>query len=443
MTNGQMTNEQMTGQGLPPRRVGQWAKMLVTLWGAALFLPVLPLALGLCFMLALSAGYDDPQARSAALGIAAMMAVGLACGGTMLFGGARAWSERPSKRLRLPPLWVAGGGFVLALAIGLGLWQIAGAAPVLAPWFIVLAAAFPPIAAVIWAVEGCPGWLTWRRASVAFAAGATASVLLAVVLEILAPYTLVWLFLDLGEPVREVLEQLVDMLAGGEVARVITAPGFFLLLFDLALVAPLVEEFVKPLVVLPLLRGLNSRREALLLGAAAGAGFAALENVIYALVGGAYWGGILAVRVLGAAVHSLGAGLTALGWHALLNREAGAGRRWWGNYGLAVGQHALWNGGQVLWFALAGATFFGPKPWEADVLGVGIEVGLLALLALEGVAVWASLRALSRRLEPARAAAAPAVEGLAADRAVALWAVVCLAALLPVGLALLRGLWFH
>lgn len=423
----------------PPRGVGRWAKSLVTLWGAALFLPALPLLPGFCCLLAEISGNESD--RAASLGMAALIVVGLACGGAMLFGGARALSERPSERLRLPPLWALLGGFALVLVIGLGLWQNEGMALVLGCWFIVLAAALPPIAAVAWAVDGRPGWLTWRRASVAFAAGATVAVLLAIVLEILTPYTLVWLLLDLGEPVREALKQLVDMLAGGEVARAITAPGFFLLLFDLALVAPLVEEFVKPLVVLPLLRGLNSRREAFLLGAAAGAGFAALENIIYALFGGAYWGGILALRALSAAVHSLGAGLTALGWHALLNREAGAGRRWWGNYGLAVGQHALWNGGQVLWFALAGATFFGPQPQEADILGVGIAVGLLAFLALEGAALWVGLRALSRRLEPARAAAPSAVEGLASDRAIALWAVVCLAALLPVGLALLRGLW--
>jgi len=428
-------------QAAPPRGVGRWAKVLVTLWGAMVLLPTLPLILGFCCVIATSSGHDDWETRAYGLGMATLIVVGLACGVPMIVHGSNAWMDRPSRRLRLPPLWAVTGGFALTMGIGLGLWQIEGAAAVLAPWFIILAAALPPIAAVAWAVEDRPGRLTWRRVSVAFAAGATVSVLLAIVLEALAPYTIVWLLLDLGEPVREVFERFVDMLAGGEVARVITAPGFFLLLFDLALVAPLVEEFVKPLAVLPLLKGLASRREAFLLGAAAGAGFAALENVIYALFGGEYWGGILTVRVLGAAVHSLGAGLTALGWHALLNRSPGAGRSWLGNYGLAVGQHALWNGGQVLWFALAGATFFGPQPQEADVLGVGIAVGLLALLALEGVALWAGLRALSRRLEPARAAAAPAVEGLATDRAIALWAVVCLAALLPVGLALLRGLW--
>ncbi len=98
------------------------------------------------------------------------------------------------------------------------------------------------------------------------------------------------------------------------------------------------------------------------------------------------------------------------------------------------------DGGQALWIALAGAMFFGPQPQKTDVLGISIAVGMLALLALEGAILFVSLRALARRFEPERA-----TESLTGtvdpDRAIALWAVVCLATLLPAGLVLLRGLW--
>jgi len=462
----EMQQAEPTGEdrGTPPQEVGRWTKVLVILWGAIVFLPALPLILGSCCLLSEMAGYDDPGARAFSLGAAALMAVGLACGGMMLFQGSSALGGGTSRRLHLPPLWGVVGGFVLALVTGLGLWQIEGVAPLLAPWFIVAAGALPPLAAVVWAVNGRPGWLTWRRAGVAFSAGATVSVLLAILFEILVPYTILWLLLDLGEPVLDALEGLVDLLAGGEVARALTSPGFLLALFELALVAPLAEEFVKPLVVLPLLRGTESRREVFLLGAAAGAGFAALENVIYALAGGRYWGGILTLRALGAAVHPLGAGLTALAWHAILRRkqvfqtsassvEPKKPGFWVGGFALAVGQHALWNGGLALWMALSGATFFGPEPWEADVMGVSITVGLLALIALEGVALWMGTRALSRWLDldlnkdaPETGATSrgfPAGEGLPTERAIALWAVVCLLVLLPVGLAALQALWMQ
>ena len=445
-------------QERPPPGVGRRAKVLVVLWGAAMFLPALPLVLGFCCLAVSMLGYDDPETRAFSLGMVAIMVVGLVCGGTMLVQGSGALRKKPTKRLRLPPLWAVIGGFVLMMATGLGLWQVEDIALLFSPWFIIVAAALPPLAAVVWTVDGRPEWLTWRRASVAFSAGATVAVLLAILLEILVPYTIVWLLLDLSEPVLDAIEGLVDLLAGGEVARTLTSPGFLLALFGLAVVAPLTEEFVKPLVVLPLLKGLESRRDAFLLGAAVGAGFAALENVVYALVGGNYWGGILTVRALGAAVHPLGAGLTALAWHASLNRKSDAGRGWIGGFGLAVGQHALWNGGLALWMALAGTTFFGPELTEADVMGVSIAVGLLALIALEGAALWMGMRVLSRRLDPGpgldldpdldedapEARAITSRERIAGieistERAIALWAVVCLLVLLPVGLAALRG----
>lgn len=430
-----------TDQRAPPKSVGRWAKVLVLIWSIVVLLPVVPLVPASCCAVLSMIGYDEPETRAYSLGLATLVVIGVACGGTMLFGSSRALADRPSKQLRLPPLWAATGAFVITLAIGLGLWQMEGLAPLLGPWFIIAAAALPPVAAVIWAVNGHPGWLTWRRAGVAFSGGVTVSVPLAVLLEILVPTVIISLLLDLGEPVLDALRELVNLLAGGRVARALTSPGFPIALVELAVVAPLVEELAKSLVVLPLLKGPKSQRDAFLLGVAAGAGFAALENVIYALFGGRYWGGILTVRALGAAVHPLGTGLSAVAWCALLNRDPGTDRRWIGGFGLAVVQHAVWNGGLVLWMALSGAAFFGPKPWEANVMGVGIAVGILALIALEGAALWIGLRALSRRLDSAVAVEAFIAEEIPAERAIALWAVACLVILLPVGLAVLQGLW--
>jgi hypothetical protein len=228
------------------------------------------------------------------------------------------------------------------------------------------------------------------------------------------------------------------------VAKVLTTPGFLVALVELTVVAPLVEETVKPLVTLPLVRHLERPRDALLLGAAAGAGFAALENVLYATAGLPIWMGILAVRALGAAVHPLGTGLVTLGWHGLLRRQPDAGRRWLGGYGLAIGMHALWNGGTALLLALLGAQFFGEAPPELDVLGVTVAGSLLALLALEGVAVFVGARALARRLaipEGPEVEEVPVPGGLSPDQVMVVWALICLLVLLPLGLAVLQAVW--
>ena len=435
-------------------------KWLVTLWGVILLLPGLLAILGYCFLIPVMLMAGDIEALTWGIGLVVFLTVTLGGGGLTVYQGLQALSKRPSRLLRLPPLWAVGGGFALALAIGLGLRRVEICAPLLFPLCLMVAAVAPPLAAVVWMLDRKPGTLTWRRAGVAFVSGATVSVVLAIILEVLLPGVALLLVLDLAEPVLDGLEGLLDALAGHEVAKVLTSPVFLFALVELAVVAPLVEETVKPLVTLPLLRHLERPRDALLLGAAAGTGFAVLENVLYATGGLRIWAGILAVRALGAAVHPLGTGLVTLGWHGLLQSRPNGGRRWLGGYGLAIGIHALWNGGSVLLLALAGAQFFGETPPEVDVLGATVAGSLLALLAVEGVAVFVSARALARRLavpEESKVGEAPVLSpalsevegvvegpvlsGLPSDQAMAIWALVCLLALLPVGLAVLEAVW--
>ena len=429
-------------------------KWLVTLWGFILLLPGLLAILGYC-LLAVMLLEEAPEALPLGISLAVFLAVTLGGGGLTVYQGLQALSKRSSRPLRLPPLWAVGGGFALALAIGLGLQRVEICAPLLFPLCLMVAALAPPLAAVGWMVDRQPGTLTWRRAGVAFVGGATVSVVLAIILEVLLPGVVLLLVLDLAEPVLNGLEGLFDALAGREVAKVLTSPGFLFALVELAVVAPLVEETVKPLITLPLLRHLERPRDALLLGAAAGAGFAVLENVLYATAGLRIWAGILAVRALGAAVHPLGTGLVTLGWHGLLRGRLGAcpeprrraSRRWLSGYGLAIGIHALWNGGSTLLLALAGARFFGETPPEVDVLGATVAGSLLALLAVEGVAVFVGARALARRLaipeghEESVEFSRSAVLPLPTDQAMVIWALVCLLALLPVGLAVLQAIW--
>ena len=68
---------------------------------------------------------------------------------------------------------------------------------------------------------------------------------------------------------------------------------------------------------------------------------------------------------------------------------------------------------------------------------------LLALLALEGAGLLVALRVMSQRVEAASGeGAAPAwLSGMTSERAIAIWGLVCLVVLLPVGLGVLRTLW--
>jgi hypothetical protein len=228
-------------------------------------------------------------------------------------------------------------------------------------------------------------------------------------------------------------------LAGQDIATAIASPGFIYLSVQIAVFAPLAEEWAKPLVTLPLVRRL-SRQEAFWVGAMAGAGFAALENVVYAGLGLRFWAGILVFRALGGAIHPLGAGLTALSWRDILGGEKHAWRNGLIRWATATGIHALWNGGSLLVITLAGAQFFGELPAEIDVLGLSAAGTTLAVLVVLGIATLWVGRVVGNRLQPTaeQAEKPPEVSFALSDRTMAIWALACLAAIVPVGIAGLK-----
>ncbi|MFQ5614087.1 MAG: PrsW family glutamic-type intramembrane protease, partial [Anaerolineae bacterium] len=412
-------------------------KWIITLAGGLLALPGLPLLLfGFCAVLALMVE-NDPEAVNVGLGMATFLAVTVGCGGLAFWHGYASIRGQPSRPLRLP-LWGLAGGFVLALALGWAVWQGEVALGLFFPPLLLASAGLGPILALVWFSGEHPGGLTWRRGLVAMAGGATLGAGLALILGILLPWIVLVLVAGLAETVLDGLRPLLDALAGRQVREAIDSPVFIFFFIQIALIAPLTEELAKPLVTLPLLRYL-SRRDAFLLGAAAGVGFAALENLLYAAFGLGFWGGILAVRAVGAAIHPLGSGLVAVGWRDVLQGKDNAWGTWFRNYGLAVLVHALWNGGSLIVLTLAAAEFFGELPPEVDVLGVSMGGTTLAILLVLGLGALVAGREVARRLSPAPATGEQLVAaGAPSDRAIAIWGLLCLAAVVPMGIAALQ-----
>ncbi len=255
---------------------------------------------------------------------------------------------------------------------------------------------------------------------------------LAIILEILFPGLVLVLVFNLADVVIPRLEVLLEALAGEDVATAMTSSGFIYVLVQLTLIAPLAEELAKPLVILPLARRL-SRRQVFLIGAMAGAGFAAMENVIYAGFGLPFWAGILLVRAIGGAIHPLGSGLVAVGWWHGLHRKGAGWAFWLPRFAAAVGIHALWNGGSLIVITLAGARFFGELPPEVDILGLSAAGTTLALLILLGLAALWIGRSVAGRSEEGEGWSLHEF-GLS-DRAIAIWGLACLVAIVPVGIA--------
>lgn len=419
--------------------IPDWQKKVVMGAGLLLALVGIPITIItlLMFMVGVVNGGVD---RGAAITALTLLALTLGAGGITFWHAGYSRSLKPSSPLRLPPAWILASLFGLALVVAMAATAIRRVEVLLFPAAFLVAAAMPPLWAVAWFASGSPpertGALTRRRGLVAFAGGATASVALALILAILTPALVLSLVVDLAATALDAVEGLLASLAGGRVAEAITGPGFLYAMVQLALVAPLMEELAKPLITLPLARRMD-KIGAFLVGAMAGAGFAALENVLYAGFGLRFWAGILIIRAVGGAIHPLGSGLMALGWRAVLRGETGAGRAWLGRFGMATGIHALWNGGSLLVITLAGARFFGELPPEIDVLGLSAAGTTLALLIILGLgALWLGRATLASLDE---AGVLPTARPFVlSDRAVALWAVACLLALVPAGITGLK-----
>lgn len=414
--------------------MARWLKQVGVILGFMVVLPGALLALGfLCAgLLALINPYS-PQTFIEGMGTFTLAALLLGGGGIVLWHSSQSLRGRPSAPLRLRPAWALAGIFGLFLAIG-SLTANEAVSAILFPPTLALAAAMPPLAALSWFADQHPGGLTWRRGLVAFVGGGTVSAVIAILLELILPLIVLALVFNLADPVLPRLETLFGALAGKNVAQAVTNPAFIYLFIQVAIIAPLAEEFAKPLITLPLL-GQLTRRDAFLVGALAGAGFATLENMLYAGFGFAFWAGILLVRALGAAIHPLGSGLTALAWRDVLLGQPNAGPNWLFRFGAAVGMHALWNGGSLLVITLAGAQFFGNLPPQLDVLGLSAAGTTLALLIILGLAaLWVGRSVMKAGQAESSGEEEPA-SFIISNRAAAIWGLACLAAIVPAGIA--------
>lgn len=430
-------------------------KRMVQIMGVILIIAGTPLAVSLfcIFPLVLFSG-QGMEAVYFSVASLTLTLLTLGTGFAAYTHASRSLRGKPSKLLRFPSIVLLVGVFVILIGLGVTVFTSDITAGLFFPPILLLAAALPPLWAVAWMIpqkkpsaEGEAGaaeqaHMSWRRGVLAFAGGATLSVFIAIVLEILLPVTIFALIFDLAENVLGQLEALFRALASRDVADALTNPGFIYVFVQIAVIAPLAEEVAKPLAVLPILRHTN-KQQAFWLGALAGAGFAALENVIYAMSGLRIWAGILALRSIGGALHPLGSGLVAQGWWSVIHGEKDAGKNWWKRFGIAVAVHAAWNGGSLLVITLGGARFFGDLPPEIDILGLSAAGTVLALLVILGLAALWIGRAYGHDLPFLPAEGEEAEAGIIpSERAIALWAVACLLAFVPAGIAGLK-LWLR
>ena len=301
--------------------------------------------------------------------------VGLVGGDFGLYHSIRALSVRhPSKPIWLPRFWIPLLCYLVTLGIGFWLyaqgqqftsWPLTGLMVYLTglfPALTVLALGMRCLSFPLWPfgrtarnTSGPRTWpTTWRRMTLALLSGATLSITLAFVLE------LVFLLILIGSQGTSYFQY----------TQLDTNNSSIILIVTATIVAPLVEEMVKPLAVVVLIGRVQSKVEAFALGLACGIGFNLVETSGYISQGYGDWLNVALIRSSAGLLHGFGAAMVALGWYILTHKEEGL---WWkrllvalGCMGYAILQHALWNGTTAL-ILLPGplGTFFQTWSWSA------------------------------------------------------------------------------
>ncbi len=175
---------------------------------------------------------------------------------------------------------------------------------------------------------------TWRRFTLAILSGATLGVLVAAILEFVFSAALAR-----GQGVDPYL-----CLTNPNAAQCQNPQIYNLLLIAVAVVAPLVEEAVKPLAAIILIGRIRSAAEAFILGLACGVGFDLIETSGYISSSYNDWLSTALIRSGASLLHGFGAAMVVLGWYYLTHPGKNRVPKALGCWLYAVVQHAIWNG---------------------------------------------------------------------------------------------------
>jgi RsiW-degrading membrane proteinase PrsW (M82 family) len=274
----------------------------------------------------------------------AFSAAGILGGSFGLYHSIRSlFLKKPSADFRLPWFWIFLALYLAIIGIGAALYYN-GRAVANEPLTIVLialAGIFPALTIIALGVRRLhfprlARWPTsWRRFTLALVSGSTLAILLALIFELI-----------LSVSVSRLLGVSGLSLDNPDQPLPADPRGIIFMFLLVSVIAPLVEETVKPLAVVIMMGRIRSAAEAFVLGLGAGVGFDLIETSGYISAGYRDWLDVALQRSTAGLLHGFGAAMVSLGWYYLTHKDS-ARRRFllgFGCIGYAVLQHAIWNG---------------------------------------------------------------------------------------------------
>lgn len=317
--------------------------------------------------------------------------------------------RRPSPRFGLPAAWIILILTLLAIGGGVALWQYnfsLARAPGTASGVLLLAllaGALPALTILAFTTQRLRNPSTRRHVWMSLFYGMTLAPLLAVIIETILSLIIIAALHLSAQDAQSVLGQ---PNTSNPSPTVLVA-----MLLVLSVVAPIVEEGVKPLGALLAIRRLRTPAEAFLVGLAAGVGFDMLETIGYIGQGQADWVTVAIDRIGAGLLHGVGAGMGALGWYYFINGK-GVRLRWLRAIGCglyAVVQHGVFNAlslvGQILPANIANwlnqPFYIGSLPLQnSDVIYLVIYLYLIGFLIFMTRRLWGA-KGMPERMPPA------------------------------------------
>ena len=267
-----------------------------------------------------------------------------------------------------------------------------------------------PILTLVWIAAGGLPVGSRRRLWSVFGYGMVGSTVAALTLEYLVfgLAALIFGILAVSYPqLLDVFNQIKTQLANsntGDMQTLLTTLAPYLtnplvilvILVFAAVLAPLIEEAIKPAVIWFLGKHLHSPAEGFVLGALCGAGFAMMEGLLAASSATQMWGFGLAGRAVSSLMHIAASGL--MGWGiASVQLDKRYGRLALA-YLLSVSIHGLWNGSAIL--TVYGALRTVGQNMQVDLPGAVFVLGGFGMLILELVLMLIALPLINRSLRP-------------------------------------------
>lgn len=363
-----------------PRKPGElYAKIISWIvFGLGILGVICGIIAALLFLVSLvGGGADNLSTQGSLVGFV----VGPLVGGSLaIYYGLTGAFRRPSPPFTLPPAWLIGALALVAFAAGVTLWNIEavgasrpGAALGVLP-LAIFCGVLPAFTILAFASQRLGNPSTRRITWMSLLYGLTIAPLLASILELILTLVIA----------NALNVSSLSLLSNSTTPQ--TPAQLIALFLVLSVVAPLVEEGLKPLGAVMVIGLLKSPAEAFLVGLAGGIGFDMFETVGYIGQGQADWIYVAIERVGAGLLHGVGAGMAALGWYYLI-RGKGVRLRWLKGIGCgfyAVLQHAIFNGVNLLPNAfpalnqpLSYPLYLGKLPFESASIMFFVIYGLI------------------------------------------------------------------